>query len=148
MGVASGNQTRRLYGFVNDVVMHAGRGFTAQNRAKLTGKSAYSYCWDVDPSRIPLVYTPGLGIGFAQHGADVSFQFGIPEYYPQQCPISILIPDVPAMRNVSYAMQVHFVSFSNSGDPNAHHLSWIPQWPAYEEGQEQNLCITLRCRIH
>ena len=42
------------------------------------------------------------------------------------------------MRNVSYAMQVHFVAFANTDDPNAHHLSWIPQWPAYTEGQEQN----------
>ena len=135
VGVPSGNQTRRFYGFVNDVVMHAGRRFTAQNWAKLTGKNAYSYRWDVDPSRIPLVYTPGLGVGFAQHGADVAFQFGIPENYSQ---ISIPIPDVPAMRNVSFAMQAHFIAFANTGNPNDQHLAWIPKWPAYTEGQKQN----------
>ena len=125
MCVASGNQTR-LYGFINDVVTHAGRRFIAQSWAKLTGKNAYSYLWDVDPSRIPLAYTPGLGVGFAQQGADVSFQFGIPGYYPQQYLIAIPIPGVPAMRNARYAMQVHFVAFAATGDPNAYHISWIP----------------------
>ena len=138
VGITSGNQTRRFYGFVNDVVMHAGRRLTAQNWANFTGKSAYSYRWDVDPSRIPLVYTPGLGVGFAQHGADLSYQFGIPEYYPQQYPITIPIPEVPAMRVVSYAMQVHWIAFAATGDPNAHHLDWIPNWPVYTEGQQQN----------
>jgi carboxylesterase type B len=138
VGVASGNQTRRLYGFINDVVIHVGRRYTAQNWAKVTGKSAYSYRWDVDPSRIPRVYTPGLGVGFAQHGADVSFQFGIPEYYPQQYPISIPIPDVPAMRNVSYAMQAHFIAFAVTGDPNAHHVGRIPKWSAYTDREQKN----------
>ena len=118
--------------------MHAGRRYTAQSSAKITGKSTYSYRWDVDPSRIPLVYTPGLGVGFAEHGADVSFQFGIPQYYPQQYPIAVPIPDVTAMRNVSYAMQVHFVAFAATGDPNAHNLRWIPNWPAYTERQQHN----------
>ena len=138
VGITSGNQTRRFYGFVNDAVMHAGRRLTAQKWANLTGKSAYSYRWDTDPSRIPLVLTPGLGVGFAEHGADLPFQFGIPEYYPQQYPISNPIPNVPAMRNVSNAMQTHWISFAATGDPNAHNIDWIPEWPAYTEDQAQN----------
>lgn len=78
VGIQSGKQTRRIYGIINDLAMMAGRRLTAASWAPLTGKKAYSFRWDVDPSRIPLVYTPGLGVGFAQHGAELSFEFRLP----------------------------------------------------------------------
>lgn len=40
------------------------------------------------------------------------------------------------MRNVSYAMQAHFVAFAATGDPNAHHVNWIPKWPAYADSTQ------------
>jgi carboxylesterase type B len=135
LGIKSGNQTRRIYGFINDYAMHAGRRLTAQSWPKLTGKKAYSFRWDTDPTRLPLVYTPGLGVGFAEHGAELSFEFGLPYVSGSPYPP---IPDVPAMRNVSYAMQVHFISFANYGDPNKHGVKWIPQWPAYTQTSNQN----------
>lgn len=78
VGVLSGKQTRRVYGIINDLGMMAGRRLTAASWKPLTGKKAYSFRWDVDPSRIPLVYTPGLGVGFAEHGAELSFEFRLP----------------------------------------------------------------------
>ena len=78
LGIQSGTQTRRVYGIINDFAMMAGRRLTAASWTPLTGKKAYSFRWDVDPSRIPLVYTPGLGVGFAEHGAELSFEFRLP----------------------------------------------------------------------
>lgn len=78
LGIYSGKQTRRVYGIINDFAMMAGRRLTAASWASLTGKKAYSFRWDVDPSRLPLVYTPGLGVGFAEHGAELSFEFRLP----------------------------------------------------------------------
>lgn len=79
VGVQSGAQTRRVYGLVTDFVMMAGRRLTATSWSKmLPDKKAYSYRWDVDPSRNPVVFTPGDEIGFAQHGADLAFQFRLP----------------------------------------------------------------------
>ncbi|KFY12536.1 hypothetical protein V491_06748 [Pseudogymnoascus sp. VKM F-3775] len=130
LGIQSGTQTRRVYGIINDYVMMAGRRLTAASWAPLTGKKAYSFRWDVDPSRLPLVYTPGLGVGFAEHGAELSFEFRLPYVSGSPYPP---IPDVPAMRNVSYAMQAHFVAFAATGDPSAHHLPWIPKWPVYTD---------------
>ncbi len=81
IGVQSGAQTRRVYGIVTDFVMMAGRRLTAASWSKIRpGKKAYSYRWDVDPNRSPVVFTPGVGIGFAQHGFDVSFQFQLPNF--------------------------------------------------------------------
>ncbi|KFY81758.1 hypothetical protein V500_11118 [Pseudogymnoascus sp. VKM F-4518 (FW-2643)] len=134
LGIQSGTQTRRVYGIINDFAMMAGRRLTASSWTPLTGKKAYSFRWDVDPSRIPLVYTPGLGVGFAEHGAELSFEFRLPYVSGSPYPP---IPDVPAMRNVSYAMQAHFVAFAATGDPNSHHVEWIPKWPVYA-GSTQN----------
>ncbi|KFZ05843.1 hypothetical protein V501_07972 [Pseudogymnoascus sp. VKM F-4519 (FW-2642)] len=134
LGIQSGTQTRRIYGIINDFAMMSGRRHTAASWTPLTGKKAYSFRWDVDPSRLPLVYTPGLGVGFAEHGAELSFEFRLPYVSGSAYPP---IPDVPAMRNVSYAMQTHFVAFAATGDPNAHHINWIPKWPAYA-GSTQN----------
>ena len=35
-------------------------------------------------------------------------------------------------------MQVHFIGFAAEGDPNAHRVSWIQEWPAYKENEERN----------
>ncbi|KFY49857.1 hypothetical protein V496_09770 [Pseudogymnoascus sp. VKM F-4515 (FW-2607)] len=78
LGIQSGTQTRRVYGIINDYAMMAGRRLTAASWTPLTGKKAYSFRWDVDPTRIPLVYTAGLGVGFAEHGAELSFEFRLP----------------------------------------------------------------------
>lgn len=40
------------------------------------------------------------------------------------------------MGSVSYAMQTHFIAFAATGDPNAHHVKWIPKWPAYADGTQ------------
>ena len=76
--------------------MHSGGRLTSQFWTKLTRKHAYSFLWDVDPSRIPLIYTQRLGLGFAQHGAELSFEFGLTHAYEKHYPVSIPVPDVPA----------------------------------------------------
>lgn len=138
LGIVSGNQTRRAYGIYTDLAMMAGRRYGTSTWPKIfPSKNAYSFRWDTDPSRIPLVYTAGLGVGFAQHGAELSYEFRLP--YISGSPYPPLA-NITAIQNDSYAMQAHFVSFAAKGDPNAHGLNWVPIWPAYGfgEGEQKN----------
>lgn len=71
VGVPSGIQTRRSYAIFGDLVFIAGRRKMAAGWKLATGKRAYSFRFDTDPTRFPLVVTPGLGVGFAQHGSAI-----------------------------------------------------------------------------
>lgn len=135
VGVPSGIQTRRSYAILGDLVFIAGRRKMAAGWKSATGKRAYSFRFDTDPTRFPLVVTPGLGVGFAQHGSDLSWQFRLPYTSPTPYPP---IPDVSAMKKESYAMQVAWISFAVTGDPNRHGLRWISHWPSYERGRPIN----------
>lgn len=135
VGVPSGIQTRRSYAVLGDLVFIAGRRKMAAGWKSATGKRAYSFRFDTDPTRFPLVVTPGLGVGFAQHGSDLSWQFRLPYASPTPYPP---IPDVSAMKKESYAMQVAWISFAATGDPNRHGLRWISHWPSYERGRPIN----------
>lgn len=135
VGVPSGIQTRRSYAILGDLVFIAGRRKMAAGWKSATGKRAYSFRFDTDPTRFPLVVTPGLGVGFAQHGSDLSWQFRLPYTSPTPYPP---IPDVSAMKKESYAMQVAWISFAATGDPNRHGLRWISHWPSYERGRPIN----------
>lgn len=135
VGVPSGIQTRRSYAIFGDLVFVAGRRKMAAGWKLATGKRAHSFRFDTDPTRFPLVVTPGLGIGFAQHGSDLSWQFRLPYISPTPYPP---IPNVAAMKIESYAMQAAWISFAATGDPNRHGLRWIPHWPSYEKGRPVN----------
>lgn len=135
VGVPAGVQTRRSYAIFGDLVFIAGRRKMAAGWNLVTGKRAYSFRFDTDPTRFPLVVTPGLGVGFAQHGSDLSWQFRLPYISPTPYPP---IPNVAAMKEESYAMQAAWISFAATGDPNRHGLRWIPQWPSYEKGRPIN----------
>lgn len=130
VGVYSGSQTRRSYAIAGDLANIAGRRKTAAGWNSTTGKAAYSFRFDTAPSRFPLVVTAGLGVGFVQHGADLSWQFRLPYISPTPYPP---IPNVTAMKVTSYAMQAAWISFAATGDPNQHGLSWVPYWPSYGE---------------
>ncbi|KAK4894336.1 hypothetical protein LTR27_007469 [Elasticomyces elasticus] len=132
IGLVCGNQTRRSYGIFGDKTVMAGRRKTADEWARFGGQ-AYSFRFDTDASRFPLVYTPGLGPGFAQHGAELSWEFRLP--YVSSTPYPPL-PNITAMQNVSYAMQATWASFASTGSPNHHGLGWIPHWPAYSNGSK------------
>ncbi len=135
VGFSSGKQTRRSYAIIGDWVFIAGRRKTAAGWMSATGKRAYSFRFDTDPTRFPLVVTAGLGVGFAQHGSDLSWQFRLP--YISHTPYPP-IPNVMAMKRESYAMQAAWISFAAMGDPNRHGLSWIPHWPCYDESRPVN----------
>ena len=77
VGLASGNQTRRAHAIVGEWISMAGQRFTASKRKAASRYEAYSYHFDTDSSRFPLVVTAGLGPGFAQHGSELSYEFRI-----------------------------------------------------------------------
>ncbi|KAK5170343.1 uncharacterized protein LTR77_004930 [Saxophila tyrrhenica] len=132
VGLYSGKQTRRSYAIFGDKAVMAGRRKAATEWSRFGGK-AYSFRWDTDASRFPLVYTPGLGPGFAQHGAELSWEFRLPYISPTPYPP---LPNITAMQKDSYAMQATWVSFAATGSPNNHGLDWVPHWPAYENGSQ------------
>lgn len=134
MGQPSGSQARRACGILGDYLVTSGRRLTASLWPSTSaGHTAYSYRFDTDVSTFPLVYTAGLGVGFSQHGAELSYQFRIPYVSPTPYPP---LPNVTAMQQVSYAMQAQWVSFAATGSPNGHGLSWVPYWPSYDEANE------------
>ncbi|KAH8652095.1 Alpha/Beta hydrolase protein [Xylariales sp. PMI_506] len=132
-GVASGNMTRRGYAMGGDWSAMSGRRLTAQGWHNATGGAAsvYSYRFDTDVSRFPLSDADG-GLGFAMHGADLSYDFGLPDDGSVYTPNKPLLDSVPALRNVSLAVQATWISFAATGSPNHHGLgSWVPHWPEY-----------------
>ena len=134
VGVPFGNQTRRAAIILGDYLFHAGRRFTASPwTTAAAGHKAYSFRFDTDVSTFPLVYTPGLGVGFSQHGAELSYEFRIPYVSPTPYPP---LPNVTAMHKVSYAMQAQWTSFAAMDSSNRHRLSWVPSWPSYDQGVE------------
>ena len=46
------------------------------------------------------------------------------------------LPNITAMRQVSYAMQATWASFTATGSPNHHGLDWVPYWPSYSNGSK------------
>ncbi|KAK4921046.1 hypothetical protein LTR49_011416 [Elasticomyces elasticus] len=132
IGLSAGAQTRRLYGLAGDKAVMAGRRKTASEWDKFGGL-AYSFRFDTDSSRFPIVVTPGLGPGFAQHGAELSWQFRLPYIAPTPYPP---LPNITSMRDLSYAMQATWASFAATGSPNHHGVSWVPYWPAYSNGSQ------------
>lgn len=132
VGTKSGNMTRRGYACGGDWSSMSGRRLTASRWNEATnGAAVYSYRFDTDVHRFPL--EKGLGLGFSQHGSDLSYDFGLPyvpytPYFP--------LANVSALHNVSYAIQATWLSFAATSNPNHHGLDWIPEWPEYTESKQ------------
>ncbi|KAI9745423.1 MAG: hypothetical protein M1818_000957 [Claussenomyces sp. TS43310] len=149
VGVQSGKLTRMFYEIMGDLFMMSGRRLLASSwSAMLPQNKAYSYRWDVYPTSMPFFHNAVVnGLGFSQHAADVSYQFRLPHIRGPDLPP---LPNTTAMQRVSYAMQSQWVSFAATGDPNAHSLAWIPDWPAYTIDNAQNFVynVTLHDTLH
>lgn len=130
-GRPSGTMTRRGYAMGGDWSAMSGRRLTASRWGEATGGApVYSYRFDTDVHRFPL---SSQGPGFSQHGADLSFDFGLPYApYTGNWPVA----NVSALRSVSYAIRATWVSFAATGSPNYHGLEWIPEWPEYAESKQ------------
>lgn len=130
IGTASGSQTRRGYSMGGDWSSMSGRRMTASRWGNATnGAPVYSYRFDTDVHRFPLeANSPGLG--FAQHGADLSYDFGLPYGTSSAWPVA---NNVSALQRLSFAIRATWVSFATTDDPNQHGLGTdvIPVWPEY-----------------
>ena len=84
-----GAEWRRFAAIVGDWLAHAPRRYLSTQWARLE-LPAYSYRFDTDPTAIPLVYWVGLGPGFALHGAELAYEFGLPAGFTT--PIDIFTP--------------------------------------------------------
>ncbi|KAF3766896.1 hypothetical protein M406DRAFT_228286, partial [Cryphonectria parasitica EP155] len=131
VGTASGNMTRRAYAMGGDWSSMSGRRLTASRWGDATrGSPVYSYRFDTDVHRFPLTTT---GLGFSQHGADLSYDFRLPYVpYTDNFPLA----NVSALQNVSYAIQATWISFASTDSPNHHGLEWVPAWPEYTASKQ------------
>lgn len=113
----------------------SGRRKTAQLwGAGSGGAPVYSYRFDTDPWRFPIHNeSSGLGLGFAQHGSDLSFDFGIP--YVTYTPY-LPVQNITSMKKVGYAIRATLISFASTKNPNHHGLHWVPYWPEYTKSKK------------
>ncbi|OJJ45241.1 hypothetical protein ASPZODRAFT_160156 [Penicilliopsis zonata CBS 506.65] len=133
-GFSAGNFSRVGYAIGGDWSAISGRRKTAQRWHQGSGQAVYSYRFDTDPWRFPIHNeSSGLGLGFAEHGSDLCFEFRIP--YVPYTPY-LPVQNVTSMHRVSYALQATWISFASTKDPNHHGLDWVPHWPEYTESQK------------
>lgn len=132
IGTQAGTMTRRGYAMGGDWSAMSGRRLTASRWASATGGApVYSYRFDTDVHRFPLVKT---GLGFSQHGADLSYDFRLPYVpYTDNFPLQA---NVSALHKVSYAIQAAWVSFAATSNPNHHGLDYVPVWPEYTASKQ------------
>lgn len=125
-----GPQWRRFAAILGDPLVLAPRRYFAQQWGRF-GLFAYSYRFDTAPTTFPLVYINGLGPGFAIHGADLAYSFGLPPGFTTPIDFYPPVLNVSSHVKVSYAMVSKWISFVHSGDPNGFKLDYVPDWPSY-----------------
>ena len=116
--LSCGSEYRRTAAILGDYFVTAPRRYMASEWARL-GLPAYSYRFDTDPTAIPIAFWHGLGPGFATHGADVPYEFGLPGGFTTSIDFYPPVKDVPTHRYLSHVMVSKWVAFAHSGDPNA-----------------------------
>jgi len=75
--LACGSQYRRAAAILGDYVAHAPRRFMARLWARL-GLPTYSFHFKAATTGIPINISYGLGPGFANHGAELAYEMGLP----------------------------------------------------------------------
>jgi len=113
-----GNQYRRAAAFLGDIVFHSGRRLMADAWDKF-GLDAYSFRFDTAPTTFPIVYWNNLGPGFAEHGTELAYEFGLPAGYTSPPRFYPPVRNVSSHIAVSHAMVSKWVAFAYTGDPNS-----------------------------
>ena len=112
-----GSQYRRSAAMLGDYVSHAPRRYMAQLWSRL-GLPTYSFHFKAATTGIPIQYFYGLGPGFANHGAELAYEMGLPGG------ISTPIQFYPPVKNVSghialsKEMNRRWIAFVSRKDPN------------------------------
>ena len=126
-----GAQWRRFAAIVGDWFITSARRYLAREWARM-GIPTYSFRFDTDPTALdPLRYWVGLGPGFALHGAELAYEFGLPPGFTTSVDFYPPVRNVPPHMEVSRAMVSKWVSFVYAGDPNAVEVEGVPEWPVY-----------------
>lgn len=115
--LACGTQYRRATALFGDYFAHAPRRYLAEQWARL-GLPAYSFRFDTNPTALPIVYWNGLGPGFAVHGAELAYEFGLPGGFTTDIDFYPPVKNVPTHLHVSREMTKRWISFAYAGDPN------------------------------
>lgn len=129
--LSCGDEWRRFAAIIGDWFSGAPRRLMAQQWARL-GLPTYSYRFDTNPSAVPLVNWIGLGPGFATHGAELAYEFGLPPGFTTPIDFYPPVLNVSSHIAVSHAMVSKWIAFAHSGDPNGISLPGVPRWPSYD----------------
>ncbi len=115
-----GSQYRRTAGILGDFFAHAPRRYMSQLWSQL-GLDAYSFRFDTDPTSLPIQYWVGLGPGFALHGAELAYEIGLPGGFTTSIDFYPPVKNVSTHIQLSHEMNMRWVSFAHSLDPNYAH---------------------------
>jgi hypothetical protein len=118
--LACGTQHRRGAAILGDNFAHASRRNMAQTWAKL-GLPAYTYRFDTNPTAIPIFYWIGLGPGFALHGSELAYEFGLPGGFTTSLDFYPPVKNISTHIHVSHEMNKRWIAFAYSGNPNTVH---------------------------
>ena len=120
--LACGAQYRRAAALFGDFFAHAPRRYMASHWAQL-GLAAYSFRFDTAPTALPIVYWNGLGPGFAEHGAELAYEFGLPPGFTTSIRFYPPVKNISTHIQMSQEMIKRWIAFTYTGDPN----SGLPQ---------------------
>ena len=117
VNLACGSQYRRAAALLGDRFSASARRYLAQLWASL-GLPAYSFRFDTNPTSIPIQYFYGIGPGFATHGSELAYEFGLPAGFSNGLHFYPPVKDVAPHIEVSHEMNRRWISFAATGNPN------------------------------
>ncbi|KAJ5684508.1 uncharacterized protein N7477_000853 [Penicillium maclennaniae] len=112
-----GSQYRRAAALLGDYVSHAPRRYMARLWSRL-GLPTYSFHFKAAVTGVPIQFFYGLGPGFANHGAELAYEMGLPGGFTT--PIRFYPPVKNVSGHVALSMEMNrrWIAFVARRDPN------------------------------
>jgi carboxylesterase type B len=117
VGLPCGSQYRRSAAMLGDYVSHAPRRYMAQLWSRL-GLPTYSFHFKAATTGIPIQYFYGLGPGFANHGAELAYEMGLPGGISTPIQFYLPVKNVSGHIALSKEMNRRWIAFVSRKDPN------------------------------
>ncbi|KAJ5240754.1 uncharacterized protein N7469_002345 [Penicillium citrinum] len=112
-----GSQYRRAAALLGDYVSHAPRRYMAYLWSRL-GLPTYSFHFKAVTTGIPIQYFYGLGPGFANHGAELAYEMGLPGGFTTPIQFYPPVKNVSGHLALSMEMNRRWIAFVARKNPN------------------------------
>ncbi|KAJ5923158.1 hypothetical protein N7454_008403 [Penicillium verhagenii] len=126
-----GSQYRRAAALLGDYVSHAPRRYMAQLWSRL-GLPTYTFHFKAATTGIPIQYFYGLGPGFANHGAELAYEMGLPGGLTTPIGFYPPVKNVSGHLALSIEMNRRWIAFAGGRNPNeSRDGTSSPTWREY-----------------